>query len=176
MARRTVGLGVLVAAAAAILLNTAQAGEGTETDQESCETSYYGCPCQGSLSEIQRKFHIAAPKGMSLVEGACTTRRGAISFSNFTYKGEMTLKGTITYSATEMGGDPVTFEGMYLDGDHSPDLNLPALSDKATCWAAPAVIKILVLEEQSGGDLGDGILIKRYEVLKLGEYKKCKLH
>jgi len=177
MTRRTVGLCIFVVVAAEILLSTAQAAEDTETDHGNCEASYYGCPCPENLSEIQRKFHITPPKGMTLIEASCTTKSGAIYNSYFKFEGDMTLKGTIRSSVDEMGYNPVTFEGLKFS-EIRPDLNLPPLPDKddTMCLTAPAVIRVRVLEERNGGGDEDGTWIRSYEVLKLGEYKKCKLH
>lgn len=174
MTRFTIGLAASVVCAAAILLNTAQAVEGN-ADAENCETSYYGCPCPTGLPEIQRKFHIASPNGMSLVKASCTTKSGAIYNSDFTFAGEMTLKGTVRYAAGETGYNSVTFDGMQFFEGGGIDLNLPPLSDKddALCWAAPAVLRIRELENVSGGGDRDGRWIKSYDVLKLGKYTKC---
>lgn len=152
--------------------------ENSEANAEDCTASPYGCPCPGQLSAIP----IAAPKGMKLTgTNGCGMKGEEIYSGSFSFDGEVTLTGTITYEANDML-DTLYFSGSNKQGaafgfrfnEEGSALKAPELSGDDRCWAAPAVIKVTRIEKVVGYTDQVGTWVRGYDLLKLGKYRKCK--
>ncbi len=131
---------------------------------------------------------------MSLASGSCSLQSGSISLGSFTFTGDLTLAGTVEYSADEMTEHltfwPDTlpapsrkytqkqwqqFAGA-LDSLRVNEWNnfaLPELSEQTPCMRAPAVIKVNEIEVLIGSTDEEGNWLRKYQVVKIGKFSKC---
>ncbi len=207
MARYIIVLALLAAAASAPVANAgsgvgmpsaaasspgknAQPDKG-QTEEESCDANWPGCPCPRDLSEL----HIIPPEGMSLTSGQCSMQSGSISLGSFTFTGNLTLKGAVVFSADEMT-DHLNF---FPDAPPTParkytpeqwrqfagalyglrlndweKFGVPALSPGNPCMEADAVIKIRSIEALIEATDEAGNWLREYQVVKIGKFRKCK--
>jgi hypothetical protein len=162
-----------------------------EPKPQDCATNWPGCACPKDISEL----HITPPDGMKLVGGDnCSAMGDEITMGTFEFAGDVTVTGTILYRYNDMfDRSDASFEaqhphrnryteaqynqfasgidyfGMY-ENPHPP---VPPVSDANPCQAAPAVMRIRHITIVVSGQDDAGAFATDYDVVKVGEYRKC---
>jgi len=192
MARRNfdIGIAVIMGVLLALLSSGADAVDVSKSDSAGqCLSDPYGCPCDEKLSELP----ITAPQGMSLSSvNGCSKTSGNYFLGEFVFKGEATISGEIERKEGDMFGDTIYFRakraGKYTQfagaiyalkfsgtAEVISKFKLPELSDKSRCWVADVVIKVRRLRVVSGDTDEAGNYAEDFDVLKTGEYRKCRV-